>query len=207
MAKVRGVIFDMDGVLIDARDWHYLALNEALAPFGYDISREEHLQRFDGLTTRSKLQILSDELGLPKNLHQLIGKVKQDRTLRLAASKCYPNIAHLILLERLRSKDIRLGLYTNSIRETSEYMLRHAGILNFFEVFISNEDVTSPKPNPEGYLKACAELSLDPSEVLVIEDGEYGVLAARKAGCKVHQVSAPQDVNIEALSPYIEGLV
>ena len=63
---IRAVVFDMDGVLIDAREWHYDALNRALGLFGYAISRLEHLTTFDGLSTRQKLDLLSLDRGLPR---------------------------------------------------------------------------------------------------------------------------------------------
>ena len=57
----KAVLFDMDGVLIDARDWHFDALNDALRPFDYQISLTDHQERFNGLSTRVKLEILSEE--------------------------------------------------------------------------------------------------------------------------------------------------
>ena len=62
--QIKAVLFDMDGVLIDAKEWHYEALNRALALFGMPISRFEHLTTFDGLPTRKKLEMLSLELSL-----------------------------------------------------------------------------------------------------------------------------------------------
>ncbi len=61
--RIEAVVFDMDGVLIDAKDWHYHALNRALAHFGYSISRGDHLSTYDGLPTRHKLEMLSKERG------------------------------------------------------------------------------------------------------------------------------------------------
>ena len=69
MTKIKAIIFDMDGVLIDAKDWHYEALNRALKLFGYNISRYDHLVTFDGLPTRKKLEMLTREHGLPPSLH------------------------------------------------------------------------------------------------------------------------------------------
>ena len=66
---IKAVVFDMDGVLIDAREWHYVALNRALALFGMEISRADHLTTFDGLPTRRKLEILSTTENLPRELH------------------------------------------------------------------------------------------------------------------------------------------
>lgn len=201
------IVFDMDGVLIDARDWHYEALNEALSPFGLEISREDHLKRYNGMTTQMKLDILTSENGLPRDLHPMIKKIKQDRTLRLAATFCFPNVHHLILVNRLKTLGFKIGVYTNSIRQTSEYMLRHSQILSLLDCLITNEDVRNPKPNPEGYSLTCKLLNVDPRKVLVIEDGEYGVAAALDAGCQIFRVKGPEEVNIENLSRVLKELL
>ncbi len=203
----QAVLFDMDGVLIDAREWHYLALNEALMPFGFNISEDAHKTRFDGLSTKRKLEILSKEEGLPLHLHSVISAVKQDRTLRFSSFLNYPSVGLQILLSRLAQKEIATGVVTNSIRETTEVMLSSAGIINHFKTIITNEDVDSPKPNPAGYSRACLNLGLDPNRVLVVEDGEYGAQAARDAGCKVLRVSGPHEVNIGLLLPYLPELL
>ena len=72
--KIQAIIFDMDGVLIDARDWHYEALNRALKIFGFEISRQDHLEHFDGLPTKAKLNLLSQDRGLPLRLHSFINE-------------------------------------------------------------------------------------------------------------------------------------
>jgi beta-phosphoglucomutase-like phosphatase (HAD superfamily) len=73
---IRGIVFDMDGVLIDAREWHYEALNDALKMFGFEISLENHLKIFDGLPTKRKLDILTEIHGLPEGLHSIINNIK-----------------------------------------------------------------------------------------------------------------------------------
>ena len=195
----KAVLFDMDGVLIDARDWHFDALNDALRPFDYQISLTDHQERFNGLSTRVKLEILSEEYDFPQSLHEIVSKVKQDRTLRIAAQKCYPNPNHLILLSRIKKAGLKTGLVTNSIRETTEYMLRSAGLLDLLDTIITNQDIKNPKPSPEGYLLACTNLGYEPDEVIVIEDGDYGIKAAEAAGCHVLKVATPYEVNLELL--------
>jgi len=204
--KYDAVVFDMDGVLLDATEWHYEALNEALDPFGFSISRELHEGRLNGLSTKKKLEILSVEFGLPKELHGLISETKQDRTLRIAAQKCYPITAHLILLNRLKILGLKLGLCTNSIRKTTVQMLGYSRLFELLDVIVTNEDVNRPKPAPDGYLLACEQLSVLPSRTLVIEDGDYGVTSAQKAGCEVLRVEGPGQVSIEYLSSKIHEL-
>lgn len=195
----KAVLFDMDGVLIDATEWHYEALNEALAIFGFTIEREEHLARFNGMTTRKKLEILSSEKNLPRGLHGVISDIKQDRTLRLAAKKCFPTAAHLILLSTLKNRGVKVGVVTNSIRMTTEFMLKYAGISDFLDVLITNEDVSQPKPSPEGYLLGMKSLDAQPNETVVVEDGMHGIAAAKAAGARVVEVANPTEVSLEIL--------
>ena len=193
------VLFDMDGVLIDATEWHYDALNEALEIFGFAIGREEHLARFNGMTTRKKLEILTLEKGLPRELHDIISEVKQDRTLRIAARKCFPTAAHLILLSTLKNRGMKVGVVTNSIRMTTEFMLQYSGVAKFLDVLVTNEDVENPKPAPDGYLLAMRKLGSNPANTVVVEDGMHGIQAAKAAGARVVEVRNPGDVSLEIL--------
>ena len=78
---IKLIIFDLDGVLVKARLIHYYALNKALAKYGYEITCEEHLAKYDGLPTNKKLQKLTIEKGLPENLYSDIWKLKQQETI------------------------------------------------------------------------------------------------------------------------------
>ena len=200
------VLFDMDGVLIDATEWHYDALNEALEIFGFEIGREEHLARFNGMTTKKKLEILSLEKGLPRDLHEIISEVKQDRTLRIAARKCFPTAAHLILLSTLKNKGMKVGVVTNSIRMTTEFMLQYSGVSKFLDVLITNEDIDLPKPAPDGYVLAMKNLGSKAENTVVVEDGMHGIQAAKAAGARVVEVKDPTQVSLEILE-HIVGQV
>ena len=195
--RYSAIIFDMDGVLIDAKDWHYEALNSALSLFGYEISRGDHLARFDGLTTNSKLRILSEESGLPTSLHGLINEIKQERTLRLAAQYCYPKPNLLTIFSHLRREVYKIGLATNSIKKTTYAMMGYAGLLEEFDAILTNQDVLEPKPSPQIYLKACEQLGVSPKKSLVFEDNQHGIQAARDAGCQVFKVSEPDSLFLD----------
>lgn len=203
----RAVVFDMDGVLVDARDWHFEALNQALGVFGLGIPYEVHLSEYNGLSTRQKLTKLTESHSLPIELHSVISRTKQNRTLRIAAQKCFPITQHLILLELLKAKGFKVAVYTNSIRETAEAMLNYAGLLEKIDVLLTNQDVTNPKPDPEGYLLACQRLNVQPSETFVIEDGEFGIRAAELAGCRVIRVNQPSDVSISKLAEFLPEIL
>jgi beta-phosphoglucomutase len=203
----KAIIFDMDGVLIDAREWHYSALNQALEPFGMEIGLTEHAEKYNGLSTKTKLKMLSEEKGLPTQVHDVIFNIKQDRTFRIASEKCFPDVNHQVLLARLRKMNLKLAVYTNSIRDTAIYMLDRANITPYMDVIITNQDVVNHKPSPEGYILVCNKLGISPSEALVIEDGEFGKKAAYSAGCDVLEVDGPSDVSLDNLSLRIKGLI
>ena len=193
--KIQAVIFDMDGVLIDAKDWHYEALNKALGLFGIEISRYEHLVTYDGLPTKKKLEMLSLERGLPRELHDFINEMKQQYTLEIVHQKCKPIFHHQYALSRLKQRGLKLAVCSNSIRKTIELMMEKSALIQYMDLIMSNQDVTNPKPDPEMYCKAIEKLNLRPEECLILEDNENGIKAAKGSGAHVFKVVHVSDVN------------
>jgi beta-phosphoglucomutase-like phosphatase (HAD superfamily) len=185
----------MDGVLIEAKDWHYEALNKALRLFGTEISRYDHLTSFDGLPTRVKLDMLSEERGLPRALHSFINEMKQVYTTDLVHQFCKPRFVHQFALSRLK-----MGLYTtavcsNSVRSTVEIMMQKSDLAKFLDMQFSADDVQNPKPAPDLYLAAMHHFGANPEECLIIEDNENGIKAARASGAHVLVVKEVDEVN------------
>jgi len=191
---IQAVIFDMDGVLVDAKDWHYEALNAALALFGVQISRDEHLAFFDGLPTKNKLQVLGASRNLPKSLHPLINQLKQKYTLDIVLSRCRPVFHVQYALAQLRRSGYRIAVCSNSVRLTVDTMMERSALSSNLEFTLSNEDVAKPKPDPEIYQSAMRQLGLDPQHCMIVEDNDHGILAARASGAHVHVVSGQRDV-------------
>ncbi len=202
--SIKAVIFDMDGVLIDAKDWHYDALNEALSLFGYEINRHEHLTTYDGLPTKTKLQRLSLDKGLPERLHSFINEMKQQYTINLIHKLCRPQFNHEYALSRLKTEGFRLAAASNSIRYTMDMMLGKANLLPYLNFTLSNEDVSIPKPSSEIYLKAIKLLELEPNDCLIVEDNENGIKAARDSGANVMIVKDVIDVNYKNILKHIK---
>lgn len=193
--KIKAVLFDMDGVLIDAKDWHYEAMNKALSLFGYTIERYEHLTSYDGLPTSVKLEKLSVEKGLPRSLHKFINEMKQRYTMTEIHNKCRPVFIHEYALSRLRSEGYKIAVCSNSIRKTIETMMDYAGLSSYLDLIMSNEDVKKSKPNPEIYLTAMERFGLKPEECLICEDNENGIKAAESSGGNLLKIKTTADVN------------
>jgi beta-phosphoglucomutase len=194
---IRAVIFDMDGVLIEARDWHYEALNRALGLFGYRISRDQHLTRFDGLPTSAKLEILSVEYGFPRELHAFINEMKQAYTMEIVHTRCKPRFVHEHALSTLKAMDYKLAVASNSIRNSVEVMIRKSGLDGYLDQMLSACDVRRPKPDPEIYLTTIARLGLTPRECVIVEDNKNGIMAARASGAHVLVVRDTEEVNLD----------
>lgn len=203
MHKIKAIIFDMDGVLIEAKDWHYKALNRALQLFGMEISRYDHLVTYDGLPTKKKLEMLSMERGLPRGLHSFINQMKQQYTMEIVYAECKPKFHHEYALSKLKNENYRMAVCSNSVRNTIEVMMQKASLSQYFDFYISNEDVVHGKPDPEMYNKAIEQLGLLPHECMIIEDNENGIKAARASGAHVMIVDNVLDVNYLNIKQHI----
>lgn len=200
---IKGIIFDMDGVLIEAKEWHYEALNKALRLFGYEISHYAHLTTYDGLPTKRKLQMLSKEMGLPIKLHNFINELKQEYTMQYIYSCCRPNFVHEYALSRLHGENYKMAVASNAVRNSVETMIQKAHLTPYLQFLLSNEDVNKSKPDPEIYISAISKLGFRPEECLIIEDNENGIKAAQASGAHVLRVEEVNDVNYANISSTI----
>lgn len=197
MNKIKAVLFDMDGVLIDAKDWHYEALNKALGLFGIEISRYDHLTTFDGLPTKVKLQMLSKRFFLPEALHPFINEVKQSYTAELVHQRCHPMFHHEYALSKLHQQGYKIAVCSNSIRKTIELMMDKAELTPYLDLIVSNEDVTRAKPDPEMYSTTINRFGLEPEECIVVEDNSNGIQAGKASGAYVLEVATVYDTTYD----------
>jgi beta-phosphoglucomutase len=204
--RIKAVIFDMDGVLIDAKEWHYETLNRALNLFGSEISRYDHLVTFDGLPTRKKLEMLSLEGGFPRGLHGFVNELKQQYTMEVVYSKCKPVFQQQYALSRLRAEGYQLAVCSNSIRKSVEIMMEKSALIKYLDFFLSNQDVKNGKPDPEMYNLAIRKLGFSPQECLIVEDNDHGLKAAVASGAHVLKVENPGDVYYENIRARINNI-
>ena len=191
---IKAIFFDLDGVLVDACDWHYHSLNDALVHYkGFKITYDDHIDKYNGLPTSVKL----DMLGVSQEEKESIWRMKQDRTLENI--KMYGSIDNykIRMLNKLKEENYKLVCVTNSIRETATQMLKSTGQLELFDFLITNEDVENNKPHPDCYLLAMNRLELSNKECLVIEDSPKGKQAAYASGAKVLEVNDVYDVTLD----------
>lgn len=199
---IKLILFDLDGVLIDAKDIHYRTLNLALGE--YAITNEEHLNIYDGHKTRQKLNMLTKNKGLPLSKHDHIYEVKQNLTIaEICNLKPTPHIVQLFKF--LHEEGYQIGVCSNSIRRTVLTALAKSELIEYCSVIISNEDVKNSKPHPEMYWKAMSLMGVTPEETVIIEDSPPGILAATRSKAKCIRVTSPYEVNIDNIIPQIIG--
>jgi len=194
---VKSLLFDMDGVLIDAREWHYEALNRALWDIAqYRISKEDHLSVFDGLPTKVKLVMLGERGVLKEAQHEAVFRLKQRHTMNIIKQNCKPDPVKIDMMHKLHA--YKKACVTNSIYKTTYEMLVHSGLNYYMDYVQGNEATAFAKPNPSPYLKAMSVLGIEPKETLIIEDSDTGYTAAVKSGAFVEQLDYP-DVTFESV--------
>ena len=201
---IKLVIFDLDGVLVEAKNIHFESLNRALGQ-DFEISWQDHLSVYDGLKTSQKLNMLTQRSGLPADSHKEVWDKKQKFTLEALAN--LPQDEVLIdLMKFLSLSGFRIAVCSNSIRKTVLTVLAKLGIIEFMDLILSNEDVKNSKPHPEMYWKAISMMSCLPEETLIIEDSPYGLLAASRSKSHVMRVSKPSEVNIQNIQKKLESI-
>jgi len=202
---IKTIIFDLDGVLVDARELHYDALNRALAKYGCEITRDEHLSTYDGLPTKKKLALLTENKGLSTDKYDAIWLDKQEQTKDIIDKEFTYDERIRGILSRLRSEGYLIYVCSNSIRETTKMMLLRRGFMEYIEQFLSNQDVRYPKPNPEMFLKAMTKLGVGPRECVIVEDSHYGRQAAFEAGAHLCAVENTNQVTYDRIRETIDN--
>ena len=204
-AVIRAILFDLDGVLVSFADCHYEALNLALQEVcGLPVAPQER-GIFEGLSTRQKLAMMVAMGQIPSGTEDAIYRLKQAHTMRLAEERVESDPVKILMCRRLGMHVSNLACVSNCIRASVEVLLTKAGLRQFMEITVSNEDVVHPKPAPDPYLLACQRLHVDPRETLAVEDHDRGVQSAQDAGCHVVQLEYER-VNYLMITRALDGI-
>ena len=201
------VIFDLDGVLIDSRELHYQALNDALKAVDpkYIINRDEHLSTYDGLPTKAKMKLLSEQKGLPASMHETVWRKKQESTI-IRINDLEPCSKLIQICLNIKNRGYKIAVASNSIRDTVKTTLLRLGIMDYVEYFQTNEDVMRSKPYPQMYWNCMNALNAIPSTTIIIEDSHIGRQGAIDSGSKLLPVEDPHDVTWDRIEQTMNEL-
>jgi len=196
--RIKLIVFDLDGVLVESKELHFEAMNQALsAVAGQDmcISPQEHQMVYDGLSTQQKLHLLTRSKGLPLKLHDAVWQKKQQLTRGLVKHTVARDRDIETALTDIKRAGFPVAVASNCTRESVLALLSAVGIEHLVDAIYCNEDVANPKPDPDIYQLAARSFgNLPPHEVAVFEDSKRGFEAAVRAQCNLFKVKDPRDI-------------
>jgi len=194
---IKAVIFDLDGVIVESESAHIEAEQQTFLKYGVRISSDE-LHKYTGTTAKLMFTELIRKYKLNATFEEIF-RQKETILFKLLEKDAEPTKGVITLLKKLKSKGIKLAIGSSSTKKQIKYVLSKLDIEHLFDSVIGEEDIVRSKPDPEIFLKAAAELDVNPSECLVVEDSELGVEAAKRAHMKcvgyINPNSGDQDLS------------
>jgi len=196
---VKAIIFDLDGVLVDACDLHYKALNLALQRHNFHIiTYQEHLSNYNGMPTKAKLKKIGySDLEISK-----ISATKQELTLDLIYTEIFEDPKKVELLKYLKEQKYKIGVCSNSLNKSIKHFLQASKLAKYIDFYVGNDDVKNPKPAPDMYLHMLKLLDVTSSEAIAVEDTELGASSSQGAKIETIVVASYDEVTIDLFKKY-----
>lgn len=184
MGNIKALIFDMDGVIVNSEPIHEKAEMEVCREFGMEVSKSE----WDGFRGKKLEDIFSYASQKYGTGNEPIEKMIE-RKIELYLSYALRDMqlvdgAYEFLQEMKKNQKYRYALTTSGRRVQQDKILAKFNLADFFEIMVTADDVNNGKPHPEPYTITVKKLNEQPSDCLVIEDSDNGILSAKSAGCQ-----------------------
>lgn len=179
--KIEGIIFDIDGVLVETEYFQWQGWVEVLKPHGKSISQIEYLQYAGKQGDIIEVELIKN-FNLPVKKNELLERKKELVFDWIAKKSLQRMLFAKETVEYFWDKNIKVACATGSPKEEALLKLEKVGLLPFFQIVISGSDVKKGKPFPDTYLLAAESIGLKPEQCLAFEDTQYGVASAKSAG-------------------------
>ena len=182
--KIKAVIFDMDGVIVDSEPIESLSLEKLLRKYGKTPQyNKEGLIHTVGLAGETYKQV-SKKYNLKEDI-EVLKKIKRKIFRDLVEKKLTVIPGFIDLVRMLKEEKMKIALASNRFVDLVFFMLNKIKAKDLFDVIVGASDEIKPKPSPDIYLQVARELKIKPADCVALEDAETGIVAAKKAGMKV----------------------
>lgn len=178
---IKGVLFDMDGVLVDNTPVHIRAFEQFCKRYGVTDWKEK-LGAAYGMGNDDIMRLIMPEEVIREKGFAALGEEKEAIYREIYAPEIKPLDGLVDLLKELKARGVRCAVGSSGCRANVDFVLEKCGIEAFFDARVNGDMVSHCKPDPEIYLTAAAKLGLPASECLVFEDAKAGIRAAESAG-------------------------
>jgi len=189
--KQIGVVFDLDGVLVDTGPFHKQSWYDLAAKEGFDMSDELFYSTF-GMQNYAIIPVLAGRQ-VPAEEIERMSEWKERRYRELIADKLELMEGARELLEDLKSNGFLLAIGSSAPRANLDVVLKCCNIFDYFNACVTGEDVRNSKPAPDTFLKAAEKLKLPPQRCVVIEDSVPGIQAGKAAGMAVVAITTTRN--------------
>jgi len=194
--KIKAIIFDLDGVIVDTAVFHYLAWKKLANTMGFDLTEAQN-EQLKGISRMESLDILlkignKGSLSTAEKQQLATSKNKwyRENILKMTPKDILPGVMEF--LETLKNADYKMAIGSSS--KNAGTILERIGLKNYFDAVVDGTKISRSKPDPEVFLKGAQELNIPPEQCLVFEDAESGIEAAKNAGMKTIGVGQPENL-------------
>ncbi len=181
-SRLRAVIWDMDGVIVDTGPYHFRAWQEVFQKRGVNFTEEDFKRNFG----QRNDTIIRNTMGGSMSSSEMdaIAGEKEENYRRRVAQNIKPLPGAIELLRSLGDQGVKVAMASSAPMENIQLVTRALGINDCFQAIVWGREVTEGKPSPQGFLLAARKLQVEPQDCIVIEDAVAGVTAAKRAGMK-----------------------
>lgn len=206
--NIKGVIFDLDGVIVDTAQFHYSAWKALAAEWDYSLTIEDN-EQLKGVSRKDSVAKIATWAGVSATESELnaVAQRKNEKYLALCAAltpnAILPGISELI--NELHANEVKVAL--GSASKNARFVIDKLGLTAVFDVIVDGNDVSKSKPNPEVFEKAAQQMHLHAKHCVVIEDAPAGIEAALSAGMRAVGLGNPEELhNAHLILPNAENL-
>ncbi|MFJ7978282.1 HAD family hydrolase [Peribacillus sp. JNUCC 23] len=185
---IKAVIFDFDGLILDTETVWYEAYKETMGFYKSDLPLE-HFVKCIGTDNTELHEFFKEQLGESCNIEEIETRAKSLHKVKMETSQARVGVKDY--LEEAKKLGYRIALASSSTKEWVTHYLGELGLLNYFEVMITGDEVDKVKPAPDLYLKAIEVLNIHATEAVAFEDSLNGLQSALNAGLKCVIVPNP----------------